>query len=63
MIARRIDDLDLAKEFLAKGLKGFVLKSHYFPTAERASVVTKAVPGIRAFGAITLNHSIGGLNW
>jgi hypothetical protein len=62
VIARRIDDLDLAKEFLAKGLKGFVLKSHYFPTAERAQVVTKAVPGIRAFGAIVLNHSIGGLN-
>ena len=62
VIARRIDDLDLAKEFLARGLRGFVLKSHYFPTAERAQVVTKAVPGIRAFGAITLNHSIGGLN-
>ncbi len=62
VIARRIDDLDLAKEFLAAGLKGFVLKSHYFPTAERAQVVTKAVPGIRAFGAIALNHSIGGLN-
>jgi hypothetical protein len=62
VIARRIDDLDLAKEFLAAGLRGFVLKSHYFPTAERAQVVTKAVPGIRAFGAIALNHSIGGLN-
>lgn len=62
VIERRIDDLDLAKEFLAKGLKGFVLKSHYFPTAERAQVVTKAVPGIRAYGAIVLNHSIGGLN-
>jgi Family of unknown function (DUF6282) len=62
VIARRIDDLDLAKEFLAAGLKGFVLKSHYFPTAERAAVVTKAVPGIKAFGAVTLNHSIGGLN-
>ncbi len=62
VIARRIDDLDLAKEFLAKGLRGFVLKSHYFPTAERASVVTKAVPGIRAWGAIALNHSVGGLN-
>ncbi len=62
VIARRIDDLDLAKEFLAKGLKGFVLKSHYFPTAERAAVVTKAVPGIHACGAITLNHSVGGLN-
>src|SRR5450631_1107718 len=62
VIERRIDDLDLAKEFLAHGLKGFVLKSHYFPTAERAKVVTKAVPGIHAFGAIALNHSVGGLN-
>ena len=62
VIERRIDDIDLAKEFLAHGLKGFVLKSHYFPTAERAKVVTKAVPGIQAYGAIALNHSVGGLN-
>ena len=62
VIARRIDDLDLARDFLARGLKGFVLKSHYFPTAERAQVVCKAVPGIRAMGAITLNHAVGGLN-
>src|SRR5713226_6269857 len=62
VIERRIDDLDLAKEFLARGLRGFVLKSHYFPTAERAKVVTRAVPGISAYGALTLNHSIGGLN-
>jgi hypothetical protein len=31
-------------------------------TAERAKVVTAAVPGIQAYGAITLNHSVGGLN-
>src|ERR1700674_2373465 len=62
VIERRIDDLDLSKEFLARGLRGFVLKSHYFPTAERAKVVTRAVPGISAYGAITLNHSVGGLN-
>jgi hypothetical protein len=62
VIPRRIDDIDLATEFLARGLKGFVLKSHYIPTAERAKVVTKAVPGIAAYGAITLNHSVGGLN-
>jgi hypothetical protein len=62
VIGRRIDDLDLAREFLARGLRGFVLKSHYIPTAERAKVVTKAVPGIAAFGAITLNHAVGGLN-
>jgi len=62
VIARRIDDIDLAKEFLARGLKGFVLKSHYMSTGERAQVVRKAVPGIEAHGAITLNHSVGGLN-
>jgi hypothetical protein len=62
VIERRIDDLDLSKEFLAHGLRGFVLKSHYFPTAERAKVVSRAVPGISAYGAITLNHSVGGLN-
>src|ERR1700737_4733889 len=62
VIERRIDDLDLAGEFLAHGLRGFVLKSHYVPTAERAKVVSKAVPGISAYGAVTLNHSVGGLN-
>jgi len=62
VIGRRIDDIDLAKEFLARGLRGFVLKSHYVQTGERAKVVCKAVPGIAAFGAITLNHAVGGLN-
>jgi hypothetical protein len=62
VIARRIDDIDCAKEFLARGMKGFVLKSHYIQTGERAQVVTKAVPGSRVFGAVTLNHSVGGLN-
>ena len=62
VIERRIDDIGLAEEFLARGLKGFVLKSHYIPTAERAKVVTRAVPGIEAYGALTLNHAVGGLN-
>jgi hypothetical protein len=62
VIERRTDDIDLAKDFLARGLRGFALKSHYIPTAERAQVVTKAVPGIEAYGAIALNHSVGGLN-
>jgi len=62
VIGRRIDDIDLAKEFLAHGLRGFVLKSHYVQTGERARVVSKAVPGIAAFGALTLNHAVGGLN-
>ena len=41
---------------------GFVLKSHYVPTAERAAVVRAAVPGVHALGAIALNAGVGGLN-
>ena len=59
---RRIDDLGLAHRFEELGLAGFVLKSHYAPTAERAAVVRAAVPGVRALGAITLNNGVGGLN-
>jgi hypothetical protein len=59
---RRISDLDLAERCLELGLAGFGLKSHYTATAERAAVVSAAVPGIRALGTITLNHAVGGLN-
>jgi len=59
---RRIDDLGLARRFAECGLAGFVLKSHYVPTAERAAVVRAAVPGVDALGAITLNAGVGGLN-
>jgi hypothetical protein len=62
LIPRRIDDVDLAHEFLEHGLRGFVLKSHYLPTAERARTVTRVAPGIEAVGSITLNHAVGGLN-
>ena len=62
VIERRTDDIDLARDFLSRGLKGFVLKSHYVPTAERAQVVARAVPGISAYGAVTLNHAVGGIN-
>ncbi len=59
---RRIDDLGLARRFAELGLAGFVLKSHYAPTAERAAVVRAAVPGVDVLGAIALNAGVGGLN-
>lgn len=62
VMRRRIDDVTLAGRFAAVGLAGFVLKSHYAPTAERAAVVRRAEPGATALGAITLNASVGGLN-
>ena len=62
VMRRRIDDVSLARRFAEVGLAGFVLKSHYVPTAERAEVVRAAVPGVDALGALTLNASVGGLN-
>ncbi|GAB2795736.1 DUF6282 family protein [Amycolatopsis magusensis] len=62
VMRRRIDDVTLADRFAEAGMAGFVLKSHYVPTAERAEVVRRARPGIDAVGAITLNASVGGLN-
>ncbi len=62
VMARRIDDVTLAEQFGEYDLGGFVLKSHYTPTAERASIVNRVVPGAQALGAITLNAAVGGMN-
>jgi hypothetical protein len=62
VMERRIDDLGLARRCAEVGLAGFVLKSHYVTTAERAQVVRNAVPGVDVLGAITLNGAVGGMN-
>src|SRR5262249_51175627 len=62
VVARRIDDLALARRFAELGLAGFPLKSHYTSTGERASVVRAAVPGTEVFGALALNRAVGGMN-
>src|SRR6185503_20109831 len=62
VVERRIDDVGLARRCEEVGLAGFIMKSHYTSTAERASVVRGVVPGIAALGALVLNRAIGGMN-
>ncbi|WP_028060055.1 DUF6282 family protein [Candidatus Solirubrobacter pratensis] len=62
VVGRIVDDVTLAERFRALGLAGFGLKSHYTSTAERARVVSRVVPEVRAVGALTLNAAVGGLN-
>jgi hypothetical protein len=62
VVERRIDDVGLARRCEEVGLAGFVMKSHYTSTAERASVVRGVVPGIAALGSLVLNRAIGGMN-
>jgi Family of unknown function (DUF6282) len=62
VVEREVDDVSLARQFAGHGMAGFVLKSHYTATAERASVVRAAIPDVDALGAIVLNRAIGGVN-
>ncbi len=62
VVERIVDDITLARRFQELGMAGFVLKSHYGSTAERASVVRAAVPGVDVLGAIALNRAVGGIN-
>jgi hypothetical protein len=62
VMRRRVTDVALARRHVDEGLAGFVLKSHYAPTAERAASVCEAVSGAAVYGAITLNGSVGGIN-
>jgi len=62
VVRRRTTDVQLARRFAELGLAGFGLKSHYTSTAERARVVSEAVPEVDTIGTITLNRAVGGLN-
>ena len=63
VMPRRVTDVQFARRCWDAGLAGFVLKSHYVPTAERAAVVNEALGGeVGVLGGLALNASIGGMN-
>lgn len=59
---RRYSDIELAHEARRAGMGALLIKSHQFPTVERAALVSQVVTGIRVFGGIVLNETVGGLN-
>ncbi len=59
---RSADAIEVAQQAKALGMKGFVLKSHTFPTAPLAQVIKKFVTGIEIIGGIALNRETGGIN-
>ena len=62
VLPRRMDDIEMAQRIIASGMAGYIIKSHYFCTSERAQIINKVFPSCRAFGSITLNSSVGGIN-
>ncbi len=62
VLNRKVDDIDLAKRMAEAGMNGYIIKSHYFNTAERATLARKICPGVNVTGAIALNSAVGGIN-
>ena len=56
------DAIEVARQAKELGMKGFVLKSHGFPTAPLALVIKQFIPGIEVVGGLALNRETGGLN-
>jgi hypothetical protein len=61
-LQRSVDALEAAQQAAAAGMAAIVLKSHDYPTAALATIVDKAVDGIRVFGGLCLDRQVGGLN-
>jgi hypothetical protein len=59
---RRLDDLALARQAAAAGMRAILIKSHHTLTADRATLVNGLVEGVRVFGGLALNEAVGGLN-
>lgn len=62
VLARRMDDIEMAQRVIASGMAGYCIKSHYFCTSERAQLINKLYPACDAVGTLTLNSSVGGVN-
>src|SRR5262249_36167999 len=58
---RRFNDLELAREAREAGVGAIVIKSHQNSTVERAWLVAQCVPGIRVYGGLVLDETVGGL--
>jgi hypothetical protein len=62
VFGRAVDDDEMAQLYMARQMEAVVLKNHVALTADRAWLVRKHNPGIKAFGGVTLNGPAGGIN-
>lgn len=63
-----MDDLELMEAAVARDVRAVVIKSHHFPTVNRAALVNRLRKerhpdsDFEMFGGITLNRFVGGIN-
>lgn len=62
---RAVDAADMLKEAQVAGYRGFLVKDYYFPTMMGAKMVEEHLDdhrGVKVYGAIALNNSVGLFN-
>lgn len=58
----RLTNLEWARHASQAGLRGFVVKSHVFPTIGAVGAMKELHPELEIFSSITLNPPVGGLS-
>jgi Family of unknown function (DUF6282) len=58
----RVSNVEWARLAAAAGMRGFVMKSHVWPTVQVAAMLAGLSPELEVFGSITLNPPVGGLS-
>lgn len=59
---RFADDIETTRAAAEAGMRAILIKSHWTLTADRAAIAEKVVGGIRVFGGLALNATVGWLN-
>jgi hypothetical protein len=62
VFGRSVDDDESAQAYIARKAEGVVLKNHVTSTGDRAWLLKKHNPGLKAWGGVTLNGPAGGIN-
>ncbi len=60
-VPRRYTDVESARLMAQAGMRGVVLKSHFWPTPGLAYYLRQAVPEVEFYSSITFNASVGGI--
>ena len=61
-VPRSLTAIETAQIARRYGMRAVLYKNHYFETASLAFLVSQVVPEVGAYGGITLNRSVGGIN-
>ncbi len=60
---RQWDVFEIARRAQERGMRGIVIKSHFEPSANLATITRKyAAPNLEVWGALVLNATVGGIN-